>query len=141
MDSCGDGAFCLILIMVLETNLKATQVRDASPVSIYTWKGQIAKKPCSEEASQNWTSSENWGGEAPKKRQKSKTFSKRKCHLGSRYLISISSELFYPKIFLCFGVGAAAYFAEFLSDEMERFGSFWSYLSLIVPHVFRLVFV
>ena len=100
MDSCGDSAFCLILIMVLETNFEATQVRDANPVSIYTWKGQIAKKPCSEEASQNWTSSENLGGGKPQKRPKQDLFpNKTKGHFGSRYLISISSELFYPKVF------------------------------------------
>ena len=58
---------------------------------------KLQKKPCPEEASQNWTSSENCGGGEAQKTPK-------KGHLGSRYLISISSEGFF--VFLVWGAVA-----------------------------------
>ena len=65
----------------------------------------------------------NWGGQ-PKKTPKNKTFSKQNKgsfgHSGSRYLIST-----YPKVFLCFGVGAVATLPSFFPmkwTDSDHFG-------------------
>ena len=120
-----------------EKNLKATQVRNATLVYIHTWKGQIAKETMPRGSKPKLDIFRKIGGGSHKKRPKNKTFSKQnKGSFGFQVLDTIDTYKF--RRFFCVLVWGLLRLCRFFSDEMDGFGSFWSYLSLIVTHVFPL---